>query len=415
MTASTEWRAYWPLVLACFVGMSVQPAAYYALGLFVDPLTAEFGWSRTEISVGASVAAIIHIPMAPLVGAMIDRWGVRRIAVPGTLLCGLSIAGFSLANGSSTQWIGLWVCYALAALMLKSTVWSSAISGRFEASRSLALSVALSGSALAIAIVPPLARWLIDSFGWREAWVMLGIGIGICTFIPCFLFLFDAHDDARSAARSRPDPVKNGFVDLPGLSLHQAIRSIALWRIGFSTLIVLTLTSALILHKVPMLVEAGMSRASAAWLTSFSGIAGFVGTFVMGWLTDRYHAGKVGFITNALIGLGLLLMLRQWRTPDLIVISMMIVGFAGGAKLQLCAYLTSRYAGLRNYGKIFGVMASIIAVSGGAASAVGGLAYDFAGSYDLLIISSIPMSFVAALLILGLGPYPDWDEATPPK
>lgn len=408
ISASAEWRAYWPLVLACFMGMSVQPATYYALGLFIDPLTTEFGWSRTTISAGASVAALIHIPTAPLVGAMIDRWGVRRVAVPGTVACALSICAFSLANGSASQWIALWVVYAFTSIALKSTVWTKAISGRFETTRSFALSVGLSGSALAIAIVPPLARWLVDTYGWREAWVMLGAGIGITTFIPCALFLFDYHDDARKAVRSREADKAGAITDLPGLSVAQAIRSLALWRIGFATLIILTLTSALTLHKVPMLVEAGLSRTSAAWLTSLSGIAGFSGSFIVGWLMDRYDAGRIGAITNALGGLALIFLLRQFRTPELIVASMLVIGFAGGAKLQLCAYMTGRYGGLRNFGKIFGVMAGIIATSGGMASAVGGLAYDYAGSYDLLIIAGIPLSLVSAMLIVGLGPYPVW-------
>lgn len=411
--ASTEWRAYWPLVFACFMGMTVQPSAYYGLGLFIQPMTDEFGWSRTEVSVGASIAAMIHIPLAPLIGNLADRWGVRRIAVPGTLLTGMAIAGFALANGSSHQWIGLWVAYALVSVTLKSVIWAKAISGRFEAARSMALSVALSGSTLTVALVPPLSRWLIDLLGWREAWMVLGLGIGIATFIPCALFLRDSHDDIKSqSSRETIHPTRE-FLDLPGLSLRQASTSPVLWRIGLATLIILTLNTTFLLHKVPILVEAGLSRASAAWLTSLSGIAAFAGTFAIGWLMDRFDAGRVGFVSNALAGLSLILMIKAFRTPELIVISMIILGFTGGAKLQMCAYLTSRYAGMRNYGTIFGVMSGIVAVSGGAGSVLGGLAYDLYGSYDLLIASGIPMGLLAAFLILGLGPYPAWNVAKP--
>ena len=87
------------------------------------------------------------------------------------------------------------------------------------------------------------------------------------------------------------------------------------------------------------------------------------------------------------------------------------MGYAGGTKLQICAYLTSIYGGLRNYGKIYGVMASIIAVTGAIGPLFGGIMYDLAGSYDTLILSGIPMSLLAAVLLIRLGPFPEWAQA----
>lgn len=90
---------------------------------------------------------------------------------------------------------------------------------------------------------------------------------------------------------------------------------------------------------------------------------------------------------------------------------MLFVGYAGGTKLQICAYLTGVYGGMRNFGKIFGVMASIIALAGGLGPLLGGVAYDLTGGYDALIWLGIPGSLLAGILLIRLGPYPDWSRA----
>ena len=410
---AAEWRAYWPLVLACFTGMSFPTAAYYSLGLFITPLTEEFGWSRTEISAGASIAALVTIPLAPFIGAIVDRWGSRRIVLPGIVVTMLAMAAFGQASGSAVQWMALWAIFAVASLMLKSTVFAFAISGRFDAARSFALAIVLSGTALSTTIAPPLARWLIDSVGWRDTWLYIAVGWGLPTLILCAFFLFDMHDDVRRSrgsgtARQEHSDTKGSRPDLPGLTIAQAWRSIAIWRIALATLITLLFSTALALHMVPILEEVGLDRETAAWLAGLYGIAGFTGSLVAGWLMDRVDAGRIGFVTNAATAFALIFLLEQFRTPTLIVVAMLVVGFASGAKLELCAYMTSRYAGLRNYGKIFGVMGSIVAVTGAVGALLGGVAYDVAGSYDGLIMLSIPAGLISAFLIVGIGRYPDW-------
>tara|TARA_A100001391_G_scaffold1033_9_gene1542 strand:- start:12289 stop:13584 length:1296 start_codon:yes stop_codon:yes gene_type:complete len=406
-----EWRENWPLVLACLLGMSFPSAAYYALGLFIDPLTAEFGWNRTQVSAGASIGALVAIPLAPVIGILVDRWGVRRLALPGIVLTGATMAALSLADGTNVQWLVLWGVFGVASMLLKATLWATAISSKFVAARSMALAVALSGSAVSMTLAPPIARWLIDNLGWRDAWVALGLGWAVPALALSLFFLFDAHDDMRrSAAANTAQKEARTRPDLPGLTIREAARSLRIYRIAGATLLMLLLVGAFVVHKVPILVEAGLVREDAAYLASLSGVASIVGSLAMGWLIDRYDAGLVGGLTNAIAGIALILLLEPFRVSALIVISMIILGFAGGAKVQLCAYMVSRYAGLRNYGKIFGVMGSIIAITGAVAPTVGGLAYDLGGSYDLLIMGGIPVCFVAAILIFGLGPYPDWSR-----
>lgn len=407
-----EWRAHWPLVVACFLGVSYPAIAYYSMGLFIEPLTAEFGWTRTQISAGASISSLILVPLAPLVGALVDWRGVRWLALPGIVLTAASIASFSLATGSATQWMLLWVVFALCQAFLKTTIWTAAVSYRFTAARSLALAIVLCGISFASALTPPLTRWLIESIGWRSAYVALGFGWATPVFILCVLFLRDRGDASAGSVSAKGG---GQATELLGLSLRQALRSLVIIRIALATLITLLLTGGLVVHQVPLLVEAGLSRTSAAYLASLSGVSAIAGSLISGWLMDRFHAGLVGAATNAVAALALILMLEPIRTPAFIVVAMLVIGYTTGTKLQLCGYLTGIYGGLRNFGKIFGIMASIIAVTSAIGPMFGGVIFDYTGSYNLLIIVSIPASLMSALLLIGLGPYPNWNspEAAP--
>ena len=132
-----------------------------------------------------------------------------------------------------------------------------------------------------------------------------------------------------------------------------------------------------------------------------------------GWLMDRMPAARISGVTFGACAVGFALLLEPLRSPATIVLAIIIVGYAGGAKLQVTSYLTSRYGGLRNFGKIFGVMASIIAMGSGLGPVLAGGAFDLSGSYAPFLIGGIPGFLVSAVLIFGLGPYPDFETPQP--
>lgn len=404
LTAAAEWRRYWPLALAGLTGFSFMSFMIPATGVFMGPLADEFGWSRTQLSSGQAVSAFLPLFLVPLIGVMIDKWGTRRIALPGIVLTGVAIAGFSQLNGSFTQWIGLWIAFGLCSLFVQSSVWSTAVASVFKAGRGLALGVTLSGTAVAQVVVPPLANWLIASVGWRAAFLWLAGGWGGLALLLSVLFLYDAHD---ARARESAKTGRTEKPDLLGLSVREARTNRALWTVAIATFLILTVTIAVSVHQFPILLEAGVSRANAAWLVSLSGIAGVLGKLVTGTLIDRFHARWVGSITLASTAIAYPLLLG-FSTPALIVVGMMISGYAAGTKIQLCGYLTARYAGMRNYGTIFGFMTSIITLASAVGPLSAGVLHDRFGSYAPLLIGGVVISLVSGLLVLSLGRYPDW-------
>ena len=408
-SAAAEWRAHWLLALAGFIGFSFHSLTTYSTGLFMQPLTAEFGWSRSQVTAGLSIAALASVPLGPVVGAMIDRWGVRILAIIGLLLTGTAVSMFSLANGSMTQWLALWTFYAIVATGIKSTVWTASVTGTFTAARGMALGVIMCGAAAAQVVTPPLARWLIDSYGWRMAYIGLGAGWGGVALVVVLLFFFDARAKAERLVRASGGKAAEVVAAiLPGLSFREALRSVIMIRIAISTVIMMFLTIALTVHQVPILVEAGVTRENAAYLASLSGLAGLTGKLATGWMTDRWDASLVGALTLSMPALGFVMLLEPFRTPTLIVISMIMIGYASGAKLQICAYLTSRYVGMRNFGKIFGIIGGLIAFGTGLGPVAAARIYDSFGTYTPFIILGIPGCLLCGLLIFRLGPYPTW-------
>ncbi|HEX7854636.1 MAG TPA: MFS transporter [Sphingobium sp.] len=407
-TAIEEWRRFWPLALASCVGFSFMSFMTPAAGLFMEPLAREFGWTRTELSAGMALSSLIAILAAPFVGVAIDRHGARKLALPGVVCTALAVAAFSLASGTFLQWLGLWLVWGICSLFVQATTWSSAVAGVFHAGRGLALGVTLSGTALAQVIVPPLTHWLITSQGWRAAYVWLGLGWGSIAFILTLFFLFDARR-LRPPERPGADRIAANIAIANGLSISQAWRSSALWRVAVSTFLILAITIAVVVHQFPILLDAGVPSDAAVWLVSLSGLAGVMGKLVTGTLLDRFHARWVGGLTLASTAVAYPLMMTTLQAIWPIVLGIVISGYAAGTKIQLCGYLTARYGGMRHYGAIFGFMASVMALASSIGPLGAGISYDhFAGYGPLLLVGTV-ISIVSGLLILSLGCYPDWN------
>ena len=413
--ARAEWRQYWPLVIAASLAFSFTSIMTAAAGLFMEPLGKEFGWSRTLLSSGMSISAVSTFFLSPFGGLLIDRIGTRRLALPGLALMALTIASLSLLNGSVVMWFAIWTVYALAALATKSTVWTAAVASAFDAGRGLAMGLVLSGSALAQGITPPLTNWLIDAYGWRMAFVWLGLGWGSLALLLCLFWLYDGYDASRKARAANPDAAKGKSLmsDAPGLSVEEAWRSPALWRIAISTFVIMVVTIALVVHQIPILQSIGVERTTAAFYAGIAGLTGVAGKLVTGWLLDRYAARWVGGLTLAATSLTFILLLLPDRSTAIIFLAMLINGYAAGTKLQIAGYLTSAYSGMKNFGLIFGTMASLIAAGSGLGPLMAGFLFDLYGNYEIYLWIGVIGTLISAWLIFGLSDYPDWrkDEA----
>ena len=229
----------------------------------------------------------------------------------------------------------------------------------------------------------------------------------------CYLFFYDRRDRVRVAAAAGQQSVQSDSVILPGLTLREAARDTALWRIGISILIIIALTIGFLVHQIEVLGSVGVERGTAAWLAGLSGMMGIVGKLVTGWLLDRYRGDLVGGLTMGAAGLAFALLLGGGASAMLIVLAMLVNGYTAGAKLQVASYLTVRYAGMRNFGKIYGFISALVAAGAAAGPLIAGWSYDMTGSYAQFLSLAAAGLGISALLLISLPRYPDWDGAKP--
>lgn len=396
---SDDWKAHYPLVFSAFIGFGFYSIFPNLMGLFVSPLTEEFAWTRSQVMSGLAFSSITAMIFSPIVGGFVDRYGPRNIALPGILLTAAALAMFGFTNGSSYQWYAFWLIQSFFVLLIKATVWATAISKTFTTGRSLAMAITMSGTAFAQIIVPPLTQYLIEGFGWRHAFFMIGAFWGALAFLPAYMFL-ESHQatSSRHNKTIHQDNIpRSEDSDIQGLTLKQALSSTALIKIALATFLVMLTGIGILVNSVPILIESGIDASSAAYYVSIYGVAGILGKLTTGWLMGKYPGSKVGGLTLGITGFAFLLLLTS-DNPIFIIVGLFGIGYGAGTKLQICALLTSIYGGLKNYGKIFGVMSSMIAISGGLGPLLAAYSFDITGEYTLFIY----LSFIGAMISAGL-------------
>jgi predicted MFS family arabinose efflux permease len=410
-TAGQEWREHWPLVFAALLGVTWMAAPATSLGLFLKTLHDSFGWSIAEISAGMMIYAIVGTPLMPFAGALFDRFGPRRLALPGIALNGLAFAAFGLLTPSYASWVAAWIAYTLTQLLIRSIVWNGAVSSAFSASRGLALGVTMGGVAVAQTTVPIFSRLLIDNFGWREAYAIFGIGGAAITLVVAFMFFRSPCDrvQARSATNSdAPPPPEFG-----GLTLGQAFRDQRIIRIAVALMLQTSLFSGISVHLYHLLTSSEISTETAAYLTAMIGLAGVAGQLATGWLADRTRSGWLPPSCVLLAALGYFLLLQGRGSEALLALGVLLAGYAFGATMNITTYLTTRYGGMRNFGKIYGIPSSCMGLGSGVGPMIAGRIFDQTQSYALYLVVAMSAAVVAALALFRLGRYPDFEAPAP--
>lgn len=404
--ARDEWRKGWPMVLASCAGMSVTAVTLYTMGIFMPHIEKEFGWSRAFISASLSVNAVMGVIFSAFVGALIDRVGPRRVAIPGILVYCISLGLLATATGSQVQWLAIWFGIALGSLLLKPTVWTWAVVSRFDAARGMALAVALSGSAVTGMIAPFAATYFIGAFGWQGAYAALALSYVAIVLPLVVLFFFGATELANKrsgglkARASGPPPT------LPGMTMRQAFASLTYWKLAIATFLVMLTITGGIVHLVPILIQGGLGAGAAAAAAGAIGVSAFLGRLAAGFLLDRMNArilGSLGFVLPALVAAGLLAF--NGSLPMAICLALLL-GLCTGAELEISSYLTSKHFGLRSFGALFGFIAGLIAFASGIGAPLAGLAFDMTDSYDLALLGALGLSLAAGLLLFTLPDIP---------
>lgn len=399
-----EWRTGWLLVLAATVGVALGSIQVYVTGVFIQPLEQEFGWSRGDISAALLAPSILGVLFAPLFGILVDKVGARRVAIPGAIMLCAATAALSLAGPSIYSWWALWTVLGFTTLFLKPTIWSTAISAHFVAARGLALAIMLSGAGIAQAILPTVTRILIDSIGWRGAYVALGGGAALIV-VPALWFFFH---DVRFVGDRRKQTMAE---DVIGYSPREGFRTRQFWQLlvtAFSTVMVIV---GFGFHLVPMLSGIGLTRAQATSVASLAGIFSVVGRLSVGALLDRFPGPPIGAVSVGLPIIAAALLLMFPGSLPAATMAIIVLGLCIGGEYDAIIYLATRYFGMRSFGTLFGVISAALLAGVGVGPWIAGKIYDVTGSYDLFLQIVIPFAALSSLMLATLGKYPDHSAA----
>ncbi len=408
-TAKREWALGWPLAVACLAGMTIGSTMMYALGAFVVPIEEEFGWSRAQISLGLTVTTLAGAALAPFAGMMIDRWGPRRIALPGSIAALCTIAMLSLATDSMAVWLGLWLLLSVGAIGVTPTIWTMAVASNFDRARGLAMAVALCGSSVAAVIMPILATWLIDTYGWRSAFPMISLIVGIVLWPILFFFLRSKADDAAKAgvhvAAKQTAPTGPGVQNV-----RDAVLSPQFIKLALAAFIFTACAIGVVANLIPVMSSLEFSRTEAAAIAGLLGIASFSGRLITGYLIDRYDSNMIAGALVSFPVVSCVILLNAHGDPLLAAIAVIILGLSLGAEVDVVAYLAAEKFGTARYGTIFGFIASSWYLATAVGPVLVSLVYDLTGTYHMALYVSIPLFALVSLLLFTLGKPLPFDE-----
>lgn len=397
--AVAEWRRYWPLPVAAGFGYATSVIHIYGLGPYIEPVQETFGWSRTQTTIGLTIATIVNAAFGVPIGMLIDRFGPRIIGMIGIALTCAAFALLSTSDGSASNWYLLWGLLAFATLPVQATVWTGAVTSRFSASRGLALAVTLCGASLAAFVFPRLAAQLIADHGWRNAFLYQAI-IWVLIAFPMIALFFRG---ARDGKTKTVDAEKQAATVLTGASIKQALRTGAFYQLFIASLLFTFTILALVVHFVPILTDSGADRLAAASVASLVGVFSIVGRLGTGFLLDRFRASYVGAVIFVLPILACLLLLYAGGNVQAQLVAAAIIGLTLGSEVDVIVYLTARHFGLKHFGALYGAMLTALSIGAAFGPLAAASVYDSDNSYAAFLWLTIAIMAVSSLAIGSLS------------
>ncbi len=407
----SEWRQHWRILPPSIAGIILCATHGYSLGVMIVPLEQEFGWARAEISAGLFIISLVGLFVAPLAGTLIDRFGPRRIALIGVPFFCLALALLSTATANILTWWGLWALLAAASMLIIPTVWTAAINGFFSKKRGMALAIALSGTGITAATVPSLTNFLLQSYGWRGAYIGLGL-IFITLVLPLVWFMFHPAGSRKAIAAQQESSLPPVQVNI-GVSAREGFRSPSFLKLAGAVALFSVALPAITSNAVPLLMAQGMTSARAAGLAGLIGIGSITGRLVGGYLLDRFAANKVATLSVLLPIIAIVLLLTGPGSVLTASAACLIVGLAVGTEVDACAYLAARHFGLKSFGTLFGAINGLMLFGNGLAPILANLVFDVTRSYELVLWGMIPLCVATALLFYSMGSYPNFEGEKP--
>jgi MFS family permease len=400
----------WVIVAAGgFVGC-VAIGAMFCLPVFLVPLTAATGWSRTGVSSAMTIGFLTMAASGLGWGLLVDRFGPRTIVAIGAILlsAGLALASRATSLIGFQLWFGALVGVSVSALLppLMATVtrW-------FETQRSLAVSLVSAGFGMAPMTMSPLAAWLIGRMDWRSAMLVIS-GLVLALILPAAFFLREA-PARREPARPGADTAKSDGRE-GAMTTSAALRSTPFLILAATNFCCCAAHSGPIFHTVSYAIACGVAPLAAVSIYSLEGLAGMGGRLAFGVLGDRLGAKKVlvaGLLVQAVGALGYLIV----GSLDQFYLVAALFGFTYAGVMPLYAVLARENFPARMMGAIIGGTSTAGSLGMALGPLAGGWIYDTFATYAWLYLGSFGIGFGAFLIAMTFRPFAKLEPAPIPR
>jgi len=400
VTPAKELLAGWRDLLAATIGLACGVPAYTQLSsIFFRVLVHEFGWSAT-----AAAASLVALPITgiclPFAGAVLDRFGVKRVAAVSCLLLVLSYYWFSCMNGSLLTFYAATISLNVLGCATGPIGYTRSIASRFVRARGIALAICLLGISIGGMVLPPVLAHVLATQGWRAGYRLLGAVSLVGGMLAIGLMRSDPR--AETAAGKRPETIAG---EEPAISAG-LLRARPFWLLSIAIFCASLASIGLVSQFQSVMIEIGLPSVQALALLSSLAASVFVSRLIVGWALDTFSAEWTAAVAFVLAALGAVLLLLQHASLLYAGAATILIGFGIGAELDLLSFFCARYFGTRKFGTVYGRVALFFYTGMAAGAILYGAVRDRTGSYFLAIAISAGLFLISAGLFLALRPSP---------
>jgi MFS family permease len=386
----------WFVVLAAFAVTFVGFGSAYTFSAFVESLQRDFGASRGSVSLVFSLAGFLYFGLGVVSGPLADRFGSRRLAVAGMILTGLGLATASAARSL----LEVYAAYGLGVGLGVGCAYVPAIGAVqrwFVRRRGFASGLAVSGIGVGTLAMPPLASLLIETLGWRGAYLALG---ALAAIVGGGLALLIENDPRARGLGPDGDPPQPAAQSAgpQGASVREAIRSRRFISLYAACLICAFGVFVPFVHLVPYATDHGVTPASATLLLGAIGVGSTAGRFFLGGLADRMGRERSLLLMFAGMACALAIWVVSTGVWSLAAFALLYGVFYGGWVAVLPAVVMDYFGG-RNVSGIIGVLYTSVAFGTLIGPSAAGFTFDLSHSYTVPILASAAVNIIAAMIV----------------
>ena len=396
----------WWIVGACFlIAFYVSSVIFYGFTVFFEPLVREFGWSYTKISFASSLRGLEMGILAPLIGSLVDRLGSRRLLLAGTITVGIGLILLSYTR-SLPMFYGAMVFIAFGAGGCTSVVTMTAVARWFRKDIGKALGIMSAGFG-ASGLMLPLIVWLVDACGWREALIVLGLGMWVIG-IPLALIVRDSPQQygylPDGASPDGPGIRDDSQTMASSVTIWEVLKDRSLLCLNLAEALRFMVLASVVIHIMPYLSNVGIPRSTAGVIAAAIPLTSIIGRFAFGWLGDVFDKRYVTSLAFCLMAIGVFALILVHTKPGLALFLLTFpAGFGGISVLR--GTILREYYDAGSFGTMMGVMMGFAAAGGIIGPTLTGWAFDTFGNYQLVWIVFSLLLFLAIGLILKIRSY----------